>query len=320
MENSIPSTMKAAAIDQHGGPEVLRVRSLPVPKPGAHDVLIRLETAGVGVWDPLVRSGEIEFGPHGFPFIIGNDGAGTVAAVGPDVAGFKAGDRVYAASLAGGFYAEYLAIPEDNVAPIPPGLKTDEAGALGADGITALRGLDDQLHLKRGEKVLIFGASGGVGHVAVQLAKRMGARVFAVASGQDGVDLVRQLGADAAVDGRGDQMAARAREFAPDSFDAALVLAHAPGLDDLLRQVKRGGRVAYPNGVEPVPRAPEGVNAAAYDGELGREAFERLNALIGAEPFHVKLWRTYRLDEAERAHREVSQHHVGKAVLRMNAS
>src|ERR1044072_794387 len=106
--------------------------------------------------------------------------------------------------MEGGFYAESVAVSEDNVAPIPPGVKPDEAGALGADGVTALRGLQDELRLAAGETLMIFGASGGIGHLAVQLAKRIGAKVLAVASGDDGVSLVRRLGADVAIDGRRD--------------------------------------------------------------------------------------------------------------------
>ena len=87
--------MKAAAIDRFGGPDVLRVRSLTVPTPKADEVLIELDVAGIGVWDPLVREGKLELGPHTFPFVIGNDGAGTVAEIGRDVKRFQVGDRVY---------------------------------------------------------------------------------------------------------------------------------------------------------------------------------------------------------------------------------
>lgn len=312
--------MKAAAIDRFGGPEVLHMHSLTVPAPKPDEVLVELDIAGIGVWDPLVREGELELGPHSFPFVIGNDGAGTVVSIGKDVKRFQVGDRVYAAAMTGGFYAEYIAVKEDNAARIPPGLKEEEAGALGTDGITALRGLDDQLKLQAGEKLMIFGASGGVGHIAVQLAKRIGAEVLAVASGEDGVKLARRLGADAAVDGQHDDVIAAVRTFAPDGLDAALVTVNGRGLSEGLGFMKPGGRVAHPNGVEPVPEVPEGVTRLAYDGTLDRESFERLNALIGSEPFHVELGRVYRLDQAERAHREIREHHLGKLALRLRAA
>jgi len=318
MNAATPVMMKAAAIERFGGPGVFRLRTLSVPRPKANEVLIKLDTAGIGVWDPDAREGELDLGNDGFPQIIGNDGAGTVAAVGARVARFRRGDRVYAYTMKGGFYAEYVTVKQDQVAHVPPGVRRDEAGALGAVGITALRGLDDQLHIKRGQRVMIFGASGGIGHVAVQLAKRMGAKVFAIASGPDGVRLVRRLGADVVVDGRKDDVADAATRFAPKGFDAALVLTGGKDVTAALRAVKKGGRVAYPNGVEPAPRAPRGVRLLAYDGTPTRQAFERLNSLIGRARFRVALERTYTLEDAAAAHRELGKHHVGKAAFRLH--
>lgn len=318
MQPSIPAQMKAAAFDRYGGPEVLRAETLPVPRPGPTQVLVRLDTAGIGVWDPYVRSGEVKLGAERFPQIIGNDGAGEVVAVGAEVRRFRPGDRVYAYSFSGGFYAEYAALEEEEIAPVPAGLGTAEAGVLGADGVTALRGLEEHLRLSAGQTLMVYGASGGIGHLAVQLAKRMGARVLAVASGRDGVELVRRLGADAAVDGKREDVARAARAFAPDGLEAALVLVHGESLGPALATLRAGGRVAYPNGVEPGPEAPPGVSLLAYDGEPGRAALERLNELIAAGPFHVEVAREYRLEEAARAHQEIAQHHLGKLALRLH--
>jgi NADPH:quinone reductase len=315
----IPERMKAVAIDRFGGPEVIHTESRPVPRPAADQVLIRLETAGIGAWDPEVREGELgDEDKTPSPRVIGNDGAGTVVAVGDRVTNLRVGDRVYGYSMLGGFYAEYVAVSEDNVAKVPPGVRLDEAGALGADGVTAVRGLQDELRLVAGERLLVFGASGGVGHIAVQLAKRIGARVLAIASGSDGVDLVRRLGADRAIDGRKGDPAKAAREFAPEGLDAALVLTAGEGLAGALAAVKPGGRVAYPNGVEPEPRIPDGVEAHPYDGTPDPDAFARLNQLIGKHPFHVELGRTYRLEDAEAAHRDIDRHHLGKLAFRVN--
>jgi NADPH2:quinone reductase len=319
MSSSVPEKMKAAAIDRYGGPEVLHTTWLPVPEPRAGEVLIRLEAAGIGVWDPYFREGELDEGKPTFPRIIGNDGAGRVVAVGRGVKRLSVGDPVYAYTMKGGFYAEYVCVKQGDVAPVPRGMKPDQAGALGADGITALRGLDDQLRLKPGETLMVFGASGGIGHIAVQLAKRLGARVFAVASGRDGVKLVQRLGADAAIDGRraGVDVAAATRRFAPEGIDAALVLVGARGLGKALGMVKKGGRVAYPNGVEPEPRPRRGIQVKGYDGTPSAKAFERLNSLIGREPFHVELGRIYQLEDAARAHVELEKHHLGKLAFRM---
>src|SRR5215468_9774451 len=257
------TSMRAAALDRFGGIETIQMKTLPVPQPGPDEVLLRVESAGVGVWDPYEREGEFAkiFGTKStFPYVLGSDGAGTVAAVGSRVHRFKEGDHAYALALVnpkGGFYAEYAAVKADNVSPIPKKLSVEQAGVMPSDALTALRGLEEILTLPQGESLMVFGAGGGIGHLAIQLAKRIGARVFAVASGDDGVALAKRLGADAVANGRKDDVEAAARAFG--GFDAALVTAGGEATDRALRAMKKNGRVAYPNGVEPVPNAPSGV-------------------------------------------------------------
>jgi NADPH:quinone reductase-like Zn-dependent oxidoreductase len=236
--------------------------------------------------------------------------------VGDRVKSVKPGEKVYAYSMEGGFYAEYAAVKAKDVAKLPKGLSTEKAGALGADGITALRGLE-ALNLVKGQKLLIFGASGGIGHLAVQLAKRLGLKVFAVASGADGVQLVQTLGADRAADGKHEDLSEALEHFASDGFDGALVLANGRSLDEALSHLKPDAPFAYPHGVEPQPEGREGLRAMGYDGTPGADAFERLNALIEQEPFHLEV-RTYSLEDAAQAHRDVERHHLGKLALRMH--
>ena len=182
-------TMRAVALDKFGGPEALKIQSLPIPEIDANKVLIRVEAAGVGAWDPYEREGrfvEIMGVKPTFPYVLGSDGAGTIKAVGKNVKAVKEGDRVYAAELAnpkGGFYAQYTAVKAENVSLIPGNLSIDQAAVLASDGLTALTGLQKVLSLKSGESLMVFGASGGIGHLAIQLAKRLGAKVFAIASG-----------------------------------------------------------------------------------------------------------------------------------------
>src|ERR1700757_2776953 len=113
MSSTIPQQMKATVIDRYGGPDVLHAHSLPVPKPEKNEILIELDVAGIGVWDPYVREGEFSGDSPRFPQVIGNDGAGTVVAVGDGVKRFREGDRVYAFTMRGGFYAEYVVVAED---------------------------------------------------------------------------------------------------------------------------------------------------------------------------------------------------------------
>ncbi len=226
---------------------------------------------------------------------------------------------MYSAVLAnpkGGFYAEYASVKDEYVSRIPHKLSIEQAGVMLSDAVTGLRGLDDIIGLKRGESVMIFGASGGIGHMAVQLAKRMAARVFAVASGDDGVSLVNRLGAEVIVDGHRDNVAAAARKFAPGGVDAALVTAGGEAADRALTAMRDGGRVAHPNGVEPIPKARPGVKVSAYDGQPDRQIIDKLNRLIEGGPFEVHIARTFPLERAADAHRALDQHYLGKLALR----
>ena len=322
MRQTTPNTMRAAAIDRFGGIETITMQTLPVPEVGPEEVLIRVESAGVGAWDPFEREGGFakRFGTgEKFPYVLGTDGAGTVVQVGEQVNGFKEGDRVYAAVLAnpkGGFYAEFAAVKADNVSHVPGKLTTEQAGVMVSDALTALQGLDDMLGLKPGETLLIFGAGGGIGHLAVQLAKRMGARVLALASGEDGVALARRLGADIVVNGRKDDVAAAARAFAPAGLDAALVTAGGETTDRALAALRADGRVAYPHGVAPEPKVRPGVRISNYDVSIDRGAIAKLNRLIEAGPFEVHVARTFPLDQAAGAHRALAEHYLGKLALR----
>ena len=322
MTDPTPRTMQAAAIDKFGGE--ISPHTLPVPQIESDEVLIRVESAGVGVWDSFEQEGgfaKMMGSKPKFPYILGSDGAGTIAAVGDDVRQFRPGDRVYGLALAnpkGGFHAEYIALKATQVSPVPGKLPTDQAGVMPVDAITALMGLDDTLGLKRGETVMIFGASGGIGHLALQLAKHMGARVFAVASGDDGVNLARQLGADAAVDGHRDDIHAEARKFAPNGLDAALLTAGGKAADQALTALREGGRVAFPSGVEPEPKARPGINIKRYDGMPTGKTIQKLNQLIESGPFEVHVARTFPLDQAAEAHRALDEHFLGKLALRPN--
>jgi len=185
------------------------------------------------------------------------------------------GERVFAASFlnpTGGFYAEYVCVDADLVAPIPAGMSTSQAAVMGGVGMTALRGLQDALDVRSGETLLIHGASGAMGHLAVQLGKRLGARVLAVASGEDGIALAARAGADLSIDGRAEQVADGARRVSADGLDAALLTAGGPEADATVATVRPGGRAAYPTGVQPEPASTPGVEPQAFNGEPTRSS------------------------------------------------
>lgn len=320
---AIPATMKAVAIDKPGGPEALVLHTLPVPGVDANEVLIAVHSAGVAVWDTQIRESLAFINKPKFPYVLGSDGAGKVAAVGASVTRFKTGDKVYAYcwdNPKGGFYAEYVAVSSDCVAKLPRSISLESAGALGASGLTALSGVDRALSIKPGDKLIIHGASGAVGTLALQLAKLRGARVLATASGDEGIALVKRLGADAVVDGRNGDIAAAARAFAPEGVDSVLALAGGAALEKCLDALRTGGRVAYPNGVEPVPQPRPGLTIIPYDALFGDQKvqFEQLNQAIEARHFEVPIAATFSLEDAAAAHRRIAAGKLaGKVVLQI---
>lgn len=180
--------------------------------------------------------------------------------------------------------------PTDCISKLPKGISLDAAGALGASGLTALSGIDRALKIQRGETLIIHGASGAVGTLALQLAKLRGARVLATASGEEGVALVRRLGADVVVDGRNGDITAAVRAFAPKGADAVLALAGGAALDKCLD---------------------------ALFGDQ-KDQFAQLNQAVEARRFEVPIAATVDLADATAAHRRVEAGRVpGKVVLKI---
>ncbi len=243
------TVMKAAAIEQFGPPSVFKVMNLPVPKAGPGEVLIALHAAGVGVWDAEVRAGWWPAGRPAFPLILGTDGAGIVVERGAGVRRFHVGDRVWAYEFVnpkGGFYAEYVAVNSAHVGRVPEGLDLLQAGAGAVTGLTALQAVEDHLGLRRGETILVFGASGAVGTLAVQFAKLREARVLATASGRDAAKLVLRLGADGVIDARSSGAVEQLRALAPGVVDAVLAFAGGETLERCLDLVRPGGTDRVP--------------------------------------------------------------------------
>jgi len=306
-----PHLMKAAAIDRFGPPSALKIHLLPVPTPGPNQILIALHSAGVGVWDTEIRGGWWPSGKPKFPIVLGTDGAGIVAAKGSRVRRFAAGDRVWAHEFApkAGFSAEFVAVDARHAGPVPRRLDLLHAGAAAATGLTAFQGIRDHLHVRRGETVLVFGASGSVGSLALQFAKQQGARVIGVARGREALALVRKLGADMAIDS--------AQELS-EEIDAVLALAGGETLEDCLDRVRRRGRVAYPHGVEPAPRKRRSFRMIPFDVEAGPQHFARLNQAVDKHGLQVPLAAVYSLEQAARAHERVEKDQVlGRVSLRI---
>lgn len=192
--------MQALTVNQFGGPEQLRLQEIGIPMPKSGEVLVRVHAAGVNPVDFKIRNGSMKFITGSkFPRILGGDIAGVVEQAG-DKSEYRPGDRVYAMlSLKGGGYAEFVTVKESHLCHIPDGISMKEAAATPLAALTALQSFQKRGGVKPGDRILINGASGGVGSFAVQTAKAMGAHVTAVCSARN-IEFVKNLGADEAID------------------------------------------------------------------------------------------------------------------------
>lgn len=208
--------MRAAYIHATGGPEVIQVGELPQPTPGPGEVLVKVAAAAVNPIDTYLRSGAVAM-PLPKPFIIGCDLAGKVIAVGSGASRFKVGDRVWGSNqgLLGrqGTFAEYAAVAEQWLYPIPDGVAEIEAAASALTGITAHLGLFQWARLQPGDRVYVAGGAGGVGSMVIQMAKAAGATVATTVGAAAKADLAAKLGADCVINYKTDDLKAKLSEF-----------------------------------------------------------------------------------------------------------
>ena len=184
--------MKAIRIQRTGGPEVMELAEIPQPQPKAAEALVKVSVAGVNSIDGQFRDGRLR---TPLPFIPGQEGGGMVAAIGPQASVVKVGDRVaWSGTL--GSYAEYVAVPEDHLVPVPSSISDEQAAAAMVQGLTAHYLVNDAHKLKAGESALVHAAAGGVGLLVVQMARAIGARVIGTASSEQKAQLARDAGAD----------------------------------------------------------------------------------------------------------------------------
>jgi len=203
--------VKAIVVDEPGDPEVMHLADVPDPVAGPGEVLVRARATAVNRADTLQRRGFYP-PPPGVSEIIGMEVAGEVVGVGEGVEGWSAGDRVMAL-LAGGGYAELVAVPAGQLIRVPPGMSWTDAAAIPEEFLTAHDNLFTRGRLAAGETVLIHGGGGGVGTAAIQLAHRAGARVLVTAGSAEKLERCRELGADAGINHREEDFVVRVREL-----------------------------------------------------------------------------------------------------------
>lgn len=306
--------MKALAIAKPGAKATLL--DLPTPVPSEGEVLVRVRASSINGFDLAVANGYLQGAmEHRFPVVLGKDFAGAVEAIGPGVDGFRAGDEVFGVVmkpyLGDGGLANYVAAPVAFVAKLPVGVEPRTAGALGLAGTAAADAVQAIAPLS-GETVLVSGATGGVGAIAVQLIKARGATVIATAATDDKRGLVTGLGADATVDYRGD-MAPAVKDLAADGVDAALHLAGDGAAIAAL--VRRGGRLASVLGLSAEQASRADLSFTAVMANPVTLTLARLAAAVAGGTLRVPVQRAYLLADAPTALSDYAAGTLGKLAI-----
>jgi NADPH:quinone reductase-like Zn-dependent oxidoreductase len=305
--------MRAIVIHAYGGPEVMKLEQTARPEPAEDEVLIRVIAASINPVDVAIRKGYLAKLVGNFPFILGMDAAGIVEKVGNKVTKYKAGDPVFAFfTLKGeGGYGEFVTAKEDELARKPTTVSFAQAAGAGAAGATAWEALVDTADLRAGQTVLIHGGSGGVGHLAIQIAKARGAKVFATASTANH-EFLRQMGADVTID-------YTRTKFEDVAKDVDVVL-DTVGRDTLERSysvMKKGGIIVSIVD-EPKPEALEahGIRGVTLRCTPKAGVLEELSKLMEAKKLMPVISQTFPMTQVVQAQDQIATGHTrGKIVL-----
>ncbi len=304
--------MKAAFIERHGGPEVLKFGEMPDPVAGSGEVVVDIVAASVNGADWKVREGKSGQLSR-FPYILGRDFSGVVAAIGDGVKDLRVGDEVFGVCDVGqeGAYAEKIAIKAAIVAKKTDGLSHVDAAALALAGLTAICTVEDTLKLKAGETILIQGGAGGVAGFAIQLAKHLGARVITTASASNH-DYLRTIGADEIIDYNAVDFTSVVR-----NCDAVFDTVGGDVAQRSFAVLKPGGRAAFIASGPQAPK-PDRGDVVALRPSVGRDRphLERIVELVAAGAVRPPEVTLYQLSDAVAAHRlSESRHFRGKLVF-----
>ncbi|MFZ5835147.1 MAG: NAD(P)H-quinone oxidoreductase [Pseudomonadota bacterium] len=331
MTSSIPETMRAIAITQPGGPEVLQPVTLPTPTPGPGEVLIEVAAAGVNRPDVMQRQGFYP-PPPGAPDTPGLEVAGTIVQLGAGVTGWAVGDQV-CALVAGGGYAQYCLAPGVQCLPVPAGLNMVQAAALPETFFTVWTNLFDGAQLQAGETLLVHGGSSGIGTTAIQMAHAFGARVFATAGSDEKCIVCTQLGAERAINYRTEDFVSVVKQLTADAgVDVVLDMVGGDYVARNIMALAQGGRhvsIAFLQGSKvtlnllPVLQkrlilTGSGLRprSIAEKAMIANALLEKVWPLLASGKMLPVIDSTYRLDAAAAAHaRMESSAHIGKLVL-----
>ncbi|MGH2601390.1 MAG: NADP-dependent oxidoreductase [Dehalococcoidia bacterium] len=303
--------MRAATQYAFGGPEVFEIVEVDRPEPGAGEVLVRLKAASVNFGDTKIRAGKVpEVGAP--PITLGSDLSGIVEQVAPDVTRFRPGEEVYGILFLG-TYAEYAAVPAGNLAVKPPGLDHVHAAALPVAALTAWRGIVDLAEAQEGQRILIHAAAGGVGHLAVQIAKMRGAYVIGTARAAKH-DFLRDLGADELIDYTAVDFTSAVRDV-----DVVVDLVGGEYGPRSLNVLRPGGLLlgaALDPGITAEKAEARGRRYAWISVQPSGIELERISELVQTGRLRVSVQRTFALEELAQAHELSDRGQVtGKLVI-----
>lgn len=306
--------MEAIRIHQFGTPDVLRDDDVERPEPGAGDLLVRVKAASVNPVDAKMRSGSYPTPrEEDLPVILGRDLSGAVERVGPGVSGFAEGEEVYVFLGSGrGAYAEYVLVKPEEAASKPRSLSDVEAAAVPLAALTAWQGLFDHGGLQSGQRVLVHGGAGGVGHFAIQFAHRIGADVVTTASDEDRPFLI-ELGAGQIIDHTRDRF-----ENIVSPVDLVFDLVGGDTLERSYALVRPGGRLVTTVGQPSQQRAQtRNIEAVHYLTQPNSAQLAEIGRLIDAGEIRPHIAAVYTLATAAQAHERLEHAHVqGKIVLK----
>jgi NADPH:quinone reductase-like Zn-dependent oxidoreductase len=310
--------MMAWQLHEFGPPDAMRFERVPRPTPGPEEVLVKVEAAGVGPWDALIRSGKSGL-PQPLPLTPGSDLSGEIVAMGSGVSDVRVGDPVYGVTNPQfvGAYAEYALASATMVSRKPTSLTHVEAASVPVIAVTAWQALFDQAQLKAGQTVLIHGAAGNVGAYAVELARRADLRVIATAATDD-IPFVHDLGANTVIDYRTQRFDEEVRDV-----DAVIDLVGGETQERSFQVLRRGGKL-----ISAVSRPDEhlaqshGVEAAFFLVNVTRQYLAEIAGLIDGGELRTRVGVVLPLADAREAHlmlEGVRPHPKGKIVLRVGA-
>lgn len=309
--------MKALVLNEFGRSN-FSIQDVPLPCISDDEVLIKVEYAGIGEWDQF----EIDGGyhkmlgiEHNFPYICGSEGSGVIQDKGANVTNLNVGDWVYACSFLntkGGFFAEYIAVHQDFVKSIPKNLSYKSASAILGVGTVALRGIQ-KLDLSKDDNIIIHGASGGVGHLAIQFAKCTTNNVIGIASGEDGISLCKSYGINS-INGK-----TRLKTLNFSIYNKMLL---TTSLDEYVQHVlnmKQPATIAYPVGRYSVPEInSNSIKIIPYYGELDKEIINQCDNYIQKYNLKCSISNIFSIHDYVDAYNQLHEHYTGKLIFKMD--